>query len=58
MLFNVFNGEYPFNKQLGQVTAADEIQALKKALAQYATPQDRHVVVEPDSVIYREEALC
>ncbi len=47
MIFNVFNGEYPFDKQLGEVQADDELQALQKALEKFSTPKDRHVVVEP-----------
>lgn len=47
MIFNVFNGEYPFDKELGTVEAEDEVQALQKALEKYSTPEDRHVVVEP-----------
>jgi phosphopantothenate synthetase len=46
MKFNVFNGEYPFDILIGQLTAETAEEALKVAVQDYGK-QYPHPVVEP-----------
>jgi len=48
MTFNVYNGEYPFDKFLGTVTANDAETALKIALKVYGNDHP-HCVVHPNN---------
>ena len=47
MKFNVFNGEYPFDIHLGEVTAENPEDALQAALTQFRTVDHPHPVVQP-----------